>query len=98
MINSMFDDKDVKKALVTVVIERALLDFGKPALEKVIGRLNKEYHCYLPDCYEHPEYLDSILKQLYGNASKAITESITRQLEEFNYQKPIEKFLQVICN
>lgn len=98
MINSMFDDKDVKKALVTVVIERALLDFGKPALEKVTGRLNKEYNCYLPDCYEHPEYLDSILKQLYGNASKAITESITRQLEEFNYQKPIEKFLQVICN
>jgi len=94
----MFDDTDVKKALVTVVIERSLLDFGKPALEKVISKLDKEYHCYLPDCYEHPEYLDRILKQLYGNASKVISESITRQLEEFNYQKPIEKFLQVICN
>jgi hypothetical protein len=94
----MFDDRDVKKALVTVTIERALLDFGKPAFEKVLKVLDKEYHCYLPDCYDHPEYLEKILKQLYGNASKVIIESITKQLEEFNYQKPIEKFLQVICS
>lgn len=94
----MFDDRDVKKALVTVTIEKALLDYGKPALEKVIRILNKEYHCYLPDCYEHPEYLAKILKELYGNASKVIIESILRQLEEFNSQKPIEKFLTVISN
>ena len=94
----MFNDTDVKKALVTLAIEKALLDFGKPALQKVLGILNKEYHCYLPDCYDHPEYLEKILKGLYGNSSRVITESITKQLEEFNYQQPIEKFLKVICN
>lgn len=79
--------------MLTITIEKALLDFGKPTLEKVIGRLDKEYDCYLPDCYEHPEYLAKILKDLYGNGSIVIIKSILGQLEEFNYQKPIEKFL-----
>jgi len=93
----MFDNmEDVKRALVTLAIEKALLDVGKATYEKVEEILNKEYHCYLPDCYEHSEYLIEILKQLYGNAGKAIVESITSQLEEFSYHKPIEKFLKVI--
>ena len=94
----MFDAKEINKALVTVAIEKALLDFGKSNFEKVLEILYKEFHCYLPDCYEHPEDLDKILKELYGSAGKVITESITRQLEEFNYQKPVEKFLKGICN
>lgn len=94
----MLDNKEVRRALVTFAIEKALLDIGKPAYDKVLEILNKEYHCYLSDCYEHPEYLNEALKQLYGKAAKVIVESITRQLEEFNYHKPIEKFLKVICN
>jgi hypothetical protein len=92
------DDEDVRRALVTLYIEKTLLDIGKPVYDKVVGILNTEYHCYLPDCYEHPEYLDEILKKLYGNASKVIVESIARQLEEFNYHSKIKKFLEVICN
>lgn len=95
----MFDNKEeVKRALVTISIEKALLEIGKPVYDEVLEILNTEYHCYLPDCYEHPEYLNEILKKLYGNAGKVIIESITRQLEEFNQHEPIKKFLEVICN
>ena len=99
MINPIFyNNEETKIALVTLSIERALLDVGKPTYDKVLEILNTEYHCYLPDCYDHPEYLDEILKKFYGNSGNVIVESIARQLEEFNYHKPIKKFLEVICN
>jgi hypothetical protein len=95
----MLDNKEeVKRALVTLTIEKALLDIGKPTYDKVVKSLNAEYHCYLPDCYEYPEYLNKILLELYGNSGNVIVESITKQLEEFNHHKPIKKFLEVICN
>jgi hypothetical protein len=95
----MFDDKEViKRALVTLSIEKALLEIGNSTYDKVIESLFKEYHCYLPDCYEHPEYLNEILVKVYGNVGKLIVKSITRQLVEFNYHESIKKFLQVICN
>jgi hypothetical protein len=94
----MASDMDIaKRALVTLVIERNLLDVSKPLYEKVVTILKKEYNCYLPDCYEHPEYLTEILKRLYGTAFHTIVVSINKQLEEFTYNKPISKFLEVIC-
>ena len=99
MIKKMLDDKEeVKRALVTISIEKALLGIGKPTYDEVLSILNTQYHCYLPDCYEHPEYLNEVLRKLYGNAGKVITKSIMTQLEEFNQHKPIKRFLEVICN
>jgi len=90
------NSEDIKKALVTLYVEKTLLDIGKPVYEKVTRLLYTKYHCYLPDCYEHPEYLNSILKKLVGNSSKVIVDSITRQLEEFNHYDKIKRFLDVI--
>jgi hypothetical protein len=56
----------------------------------------KKYNSYFKECYEHPEYLSEILRQLYGNGHKAIVKSIRKQLEEFAYNTPIEKFLKVL--
>jgi hypothetical protein len=78
------------------VIESTLLKIGKSTYEKVVHDLYKKYHCYLTDCYEHPEYLNDILKGLYGNAHYVVIQSINKQLEEFSYKEPIKKFLEVI--
>ena len=91
-----YDDERVKHALVMVIVEKTLLDIGKPVYEKVIEKLNKDHHCYLSDCYEHPEYLNKVLKDLFGNASTSIVESITKQLAEFEAKKSISRFLLVI--
>ena len=77
-------------------MESALIEIGKPIYDKVIHELFEKYHCYLTDCYEHPEYLNEILDGLYGNSHEAIVKSIKRQLEEFSNKKPIERFLEVI--
>lgn len=87
----------LNKALVILAIEKVLLDIGKPTYEKVIHDLSKKYHCYLINCYEHPEYLNEILKELYGNKAHGfIVESIKKELQEFSYKKPVEEFLNIL--
>ena len=93
----MLDNKgEAKKALVLLAIEKSLLTFGEPVYEKVTYNLKNEYNCYLSDCYAHPEYLSEILKKLYGDVHRQIIKSINKELEEFSYAEPVEKFLEVI--
>ena len=86
----------VHKAIVCLAIEMALIEIGKPIYDKVLNDLFEKYHCYLTDCYEHPEYLNEVLRGLYGNSHEVIIKSIKKQLEEFSYKKPVERFLQAI--
>ncbi len=86
-------DSQVQKALVAFAIEKALLDMGKPVFDKVAKTLEKDYHCYIPDCYDHPEYLKRVLCDLYGNAYGAILNSIKASLRDFSHQRPIQKFV-----
>ena len=84
------------KGLTVLVMEKTLLDVGKPVYDTVLYLLDKRYHCYLSDCYEHPEYLNEILKELYGNSYVVIAEKIKKQLEEFSYKANVGKFIEVI--
>ncbi|MEX0765106.1 MAG: hypothetical protein WD033_08080 [Nitrosopumilaceae archaeon] len=87
---------EISKALVTLAIEKTLLTMGKPVLDEVAHRLFANYKCFIPDCHEHPEYLKSVLKELYGNCYNNIVKSIKKNLEEFATKKSIEHFLTVI--
>ncbi len=91
-----YDNDLVKKALVSLVIETTLLEIGKETYDKVVHDLYKKHHCYLPDCYDHPEYLSEILKDLYGNAHNVVVEKINKQLEGFSYHKSILHFVQIL--
>ena len=86
----------VRQALVSVILEKTLFEISSGTYYKVVDELKKRYHCYLTDCYEHPEYLNVILKDLYGNSYRQILKSINVQLEEFSSQKPIAKFVELL--
>ena len=91
------DANTVHRALVSIAIERALLGMGRPVYEKVVDRLYSEYHCYLTDCYVHPEYLSQILKDIFGFASWIIIKSINEDLKEFRNKKDsIARFLEIV--
>ena len=90
------DSDHARKALVAFVIEKVLLGIGKTALDQVTHSLYEEHHCYLGDCYEHPEYLAKALKDLFGKSHTVIVESIKKELGEFVEHKPVERFLKVI--
>lgn len=92
----MLDPSDVMKALTALAIEKTLTDIGKPVYEKVVNNIYKKYQSYIPDCYEHPEYLKEVLKELYGNSYDVIVRSIEGQLYEFAYKKKMETFLTVL--
>ena len=94
----MFDatNGEISKALVTLAIEKTLLNMGKPVLDEVAHRLFANHKCYLPDCHEHPEYLKDVLKELYGNSYNTIVESIKKNLDEFTTKKSIKNFLTII--
>ena len=89
-------DEQIKKALVALAIEQTLLEFGPPALEKVSSKLFEYYHCYIPDCYTKPEYLNRVLKELFGNSHTVIVQSIRRRLDEMSSQDSIKNFLAKI--
>ena len=84
------------KALAALAIEKTLLDIGKPVYEKVANTLYEKYHCYIPNCYEKPEYLKAVLNVLYGASYKEIINSIEQHLGEFTYNKEVKEFLQAL--
>ena len=90
-------DSQIRKAIVALAIEETLLEMGKPAFDQITTQLWQEHHCYLPDCYEHPEYLKNILSELYGASHITIVESIKVKLRELTYEKPIAEFVKVMA-
>ena len=92
------DMSQVRRALVVLSIEKALLDIGKQDYDAVIERLETEHHCYLRDCCENPSCLQNVLRELFGRSSESIIKSIGKNLEEFSDNKQIGRFLEVICS
>jgi len=87
---------DTRKTLVTLAIEKTLLEINKIYLEKFESMIYEKHRCPISDCYEHPEYLNEVLKEIFGNSYREIIASIEKYLNEFAYQYPIEQFLQKI--
>jgi hypothetical protein len=57
---SMVDLNTIRKGLVGLSIEQTLLEIGGKLLNEVLGILFEKHQPYLPNCYEHPEYLVSV--------------------------------------
>ena len=92
------DHNQLRKAMICLAVEKALLEIGNPIYEKTIKQLSKDYNCYLPDCYEHPEYLNKVLKKIFGNAHITIVDAIKNELNECLTEKPIWVFVTAISN
>ena len=91
-------DDQIKKAIVAINIEKVLLEMGKPVFDTFTKKLYKNYNCYIPDCSDHPEYLNQILNEMYGSSYKTIVNKITDRLAEFSYQKSVTEFIKVISD
>jgi hypothetical protein len=86
----------MNKTLIELVVEKVLLKIGYPELELVTFRLKDDYNCEISDCLEHPEYLKTILCDLFGNCHYDIVDSIQTTLQQTSMEKPITDFLSVI--
>ena len=86
------------RALIALSVEKVLLDIGKPVLDKVASKLYSEYHCYLPDCYEHPDYLNNVLRSVFGNSYFSIAEAIKLELNEHLKDSAVLRIVNTIGN
>jgi len=97
MVGIIFDpNKETERSLVGQVIEKALLNIGPECHELVLAQLYSDYNCKISDCYENPEYLKRILRELFGNSYDAIIESINQQLRKQEVTPAIENFLLLV--
>lgn len=85
------------KALFAMAVEDALNETGKPTLDMVTNKLLKEYKSSIQDCLEHPEYLKSVLNQIFGYADVAVIAKIKKNLGEFSHERPVGEFLKVLA-
>jgi len=95
---SLPDHNTITKVLVFFTVEKALREINDTVFEKVTKVLKEKYNCYLYDCYEHPEYLNQVLKDYFGDSFVVITDTIKKYLEEYSYQTKVKQFIKVVCN
>jgi len=90
------NETEMFKSVVTVSVEKALLEMGVLELDLVKSRLEEEYDCEISNCLEHPEYLKQILCELFGNSHEVVLKSIHESFQKTNMEKPLENFLTVL--
>ena len=87
----------VRKALVTLTVEQALLEIGGTGLlNDVLRILYEKCQCYLPDCFDHPENFRKVWSELDEGTCNLMVNMVKRNLRQFAYQKYIERFLAVL--
>ena len=93
---SLDSEDKMKKTMVTLALKNTLLELGIQDYDKVVSLLQKDYRCTLDECYENPEYLRNILKDLYGNSYPDILNSISENMKDISSQATVKDFLQVL--
>jgi len=85
------------KVMIIGANEKSLLEIGKPDLNKVKQRLMDDYNRTFADCFEEPEFLTRILKDIYGKAHVTIIDSIKKNLKNMSGSEPVQEFLKIIA-
>lgn len=81
------------KAAVVLSVEVVLMRKGGPQYQLVLAKLEAKYGCSIFDCFEHPEYLNEVLKEIYGDGYRSIIEGIQEELGELTTEKDVSAFL-----
>ena len=94
--NSLTPKERMRQDLVSVIIEKILLDISKETCSLVEKRLFADFYCRFSDCYSHPEHLNTILKEIFGNNYYVITDKIKAAIEKHPLDKKLTKFIEVL--
>jgi len=93
---SLDSENQMKKTMVTLALKNTLLELGIQEYDKIVSLLQKDYTCTLEDCYENPEYLRNILKDLFGDSYPDILNSLSENMKSIISHQSVKDFLQVL--
>ena len=58
--------------------------------------LQKDYNSTLEDCYDNPEFLKQVLKDLLGDAYNDVLNSLKENINNISSHKSTENFLDAL--
>lgn len=86
-----------KLALISYV-ELVLMRRGNANYHLVLARLGSLYDCKIGDCYDHPQYLKTVLKDVYGEEYHSVISQIKSYLGELADVQDIVDFFKIMEN
>ena len=86
-----------KMALVSC-IEMVLMMRGNANYHLIVARLNSLYDCSILKCCDHPDYLLTVLKEVYPEDYDSIIDEIKSHLGELIHTKDMLNFFRVMEN
>lgn len=88
-------DEQIKENLA-LSIEVVLMRRGGPEFQMVLAKLKNNFNIDIINCYEKPEYLRKVLKEVYHEDFKSIVEEIIGELGEYAKEQKIIEFLDTL--
>jgi hypothetical protein len=68
---------------------------GNMIYNLVLAKLKSLYDCTIRDCYEHPEYLKTVLKEVYKENYYSIVQEIRVELGDLVVEE-INDFINIL--
>lgn len=79
-------------------IEMVLMMRGNANYHLIVAKLNSVYGCSILNCCDHPNYLLTVLKEVYPEEYDSIIDEIKSHLGELVHEKDIIRFFRVMEN
>lgn len=89
---------EMKRTMVTLAIKNSLLELGLEEFDKIVMMLQKDYNSTLEDCYDNPEFLKQVLKDLLGDAYNDVLNSLKENINNISSHKSTENFLDALSS
>lgn len=77
-------------------IEMVLMMRGNANYHLIVARLHSLYDCSILDCCNHPDYLITVLKEVYPEEYDSIVDEIRSHLDELANEKDMIAFFRVM--
>ena len=88
----------MKRTMVTLAIKNTFLELGLEEYDKIVLMLQKDYNCSLEDCYDNPEYLKQVLKDLLGDSYNDVLNSLKENIKNISSNKTTLNFLDALSS
>ena len=88
----------MKRTMITLAIKNTFLELGLEEYDKIVLMLQKDYHCSLEDCYDNPEYLKQVLKDLLGDSYNDVLNSLKENIKNISSNKTTLNFLDALSS
>lgn len=86
---------DAHELALISCIEVVLMRRGNVNYNLVLSKLHSLFDCTIRDCYEHPEYLKTVLKEVYKENYYSIIHEIRVELGDLVVEE-ISDFINIL--